>query len=76
MTGNDACGMQVHVSQGEGKWELKDLQAMSHNIIYFECAIDALPPMARRDTPAAPRNSWSVGIASVDVKPLIISFRS
>ncbi|KAJ6026234.1 hypothetical protein N7444_013913 [Penicillium canescens] len=43
MTGNDACGMQVHVSQGEGKWELKDLQAMSHNIIYFECAIDALP---------------------------------
>lgn len=27
-------------------------------IIYFECAIDVLPPMARRDTPAAPRNSW------------------
>jgi hypothetical protein len=58
VTGNDSCGMHVHVSQGEGKWELKDLQAISRSIIYFECAIDVLLPVARRNTPAAPRNSW------------------
>jgi hypothetical protein len=58
VTDNDSCGMHVHVSQGEGKWELKDLQAMSCSIIYFEWAIDVLLPMARRDTSAASRNSW------------------
>ena len=60
VTDNDSCGMHVHESQGERKWELKDLQAMCSSIIYFDWAIDLLLPIARRDTPA-PRNSWVSG---------------
>ncbi|OIW27625.1 hypothetical protein CONLIGDRAFT_716074 [Coniochaeta ligniaria NRRL 30616] len=49
ITTNKSCGFHVHLSPGDGSWDLEELKRICLAILYFEPAVLALLPVSRQN---------------------------